>query len=669
MKICAIVKYPPIQGGVSAQSFWLLRSLADAGHQVFVVTNADCVEDEYRIHMSEDDLAWLDYQSGSGGFVRTHFIEGHSARYVHVPQSKLFVSKLAAVATDTVRAFGCDVIFAYYLEPYGLAAHLASSWTGVPYVIRNAGSDHGRLMIQPDLATTYREVVRRADGICVNKGLNWLGLGAPPDAFYRAPLFYLPRAFFNPQVEPLDLNATLDELRIQGEDPRLNPRPVDPTLPTIGIYGKVGHLKGSFDLIASLAQLAQQGLRFNFVAVTRGLAMEEFRETIRTLGLEPMSWLLPFVPHWKIARFIRSCTAVCFLERDFPIRGHAPRVPSEVLACGTCMVLSREILDKQSYRRELVDGENHLLVQDPKDHQELAAVLRRVIQDPGRAAEIGRAGHRVDVGSPEQGLVAKQYEDIFADVLRRRRGEQSLRAPGERPLPADRTELIKETAGPLVRLLGEELGPVLERFFRDHPTPDPNPLCDAAAFCRVVERQSAAEDRPDRADTARFTQAIIDQTLFSEEDLRTLPFDASDRLSAASSASLELALLDLAPLRSRWIQIGRYAALPDWLSREQPGAEQIFVFHKLPNGHGHHFRINRLTADLLQRCQGVHSTRLLIEDFRRGAGLPYETVRAHLVPVLLRLHREKILIFVEPSEGGSGKAAASDQGGLQAQGN
>ena len=69
MRICAVIKYPPIQGGVSAQSFWLARGLADAGHEVFVVTNADSVEDDYRILMTDDDRRWLEHSSPQGGRV------------------------------------------------------------------------------------------------------------------------------------------------------------------------------------------------------------------------------------------------------------------------------------------------------------------------------------------------------------------------------------------------------------------------------------------------------------------------------------------------------------------------------------------------------------------------------------------------------------------------
>jgi hypothetical protein len=61
MKVCCLVKYPPIQGGVSMHSYWMARRLAQRGHQVYVVTNAAEVEGDYRMAMTPGVLRcrWL----------------------------------------------------------------------------------------------------------------------------------------------------------------------------------------------------------------------------------------------------------------------------------------------------------------------------------------------------------------------------------------------------------------------------------------------------------------------------------------------------------------------------------------------------------------------------------------------------------------------------------
>lgn len=55
MRICLITKYPPIEGGISSQAYWLVKALGQRGHEVFVVTNADEVERDYREQTEKSD--------------------------------------------------------------------------------------------------------------------------------------------------------------------------------------------------------------------------------------------------------------------------------------------------------------------------------------------------------------------------------------------------------------------------------------------------------------------------------------------------------------------------------------------------------------------------------------------------------------------------------------
>ena len=57
MKILFITKYPPIQGGVSSQCYWSAWGLAQRGHTVHVITNANEVEDVFRIDLPSKDMA------------------------------------------------------------------------------------------------------------------------------------------------------------------------------------------------------------------------------------------------------------------------------------------------------------------------------------------------------------------------------------------------------------------------------------------------------------------------------------------------------------------------------------------------------------------------------------------------------------------------------------
>jgi glycosyltransferase involved in cell wall biosynthesis len=441
MRICLLCKYPPIQGGVSTQCYWAARGLAARGHQVHVVTNANEVEDEFRIRLSPEDLApGGDYAPAfpeTGGFVRVHSTERPDIRRLYyIPMGNPTVTRLATIATDVIRREGCEVIFSYYLEPFGMAAHLAGAWTSVPYVFKHAGSDLHRLLSLEELQTAYLEVLARANRI-ISRGASLkrlLSFGIAEDRIDSGVVFRLPLDCFHPEVEPLDLGRLVAEA--QGTS---GPRELDPGAPVLGAYGKVGEYKGSFDLLRAVARLAEEGRAPNLVIVGGGWQRKRLLELARELGVERHLYLLPFMPHWQIPRFIRACDAVVFLERGFPITAHTPGIPEEILACGKCLVLSEEVARKQVCRYNIRDRRNLIVVSDPRETGELAACLRFALEDPERTAAIGRRGREELVGEPDSRDWVGALERLLVEVAGEPPAARKLREPdvasGERQDP------------------------------------------------------------------------------------------------------------------------------------------------------------------------------------------------------------------------------------------
>jgi glycosyltransferase involved in cell wall biosynthesis len=288
MKMCLIGKYPPIEGGVSASTYWLARGLAERGHQIHIVTNASEVEKPYRMYLSKNDEAWYEPAFSSGGFVRVSNPEGFSrSRMGHIPVANPFVSKLAGLATQTIRQYKCDFIFCYYYEPYALAGYLASIWTGAPLLVKHAGSDLERLMAVPDLAVAYKEMLRRADGvITTGRDLTrrFRGMGIREERIIRDVPFFLPTHVFSPDASPLSVYDLVKEVADCGF--RESTYVFDHTRPTIGMYGKVGTVKGSFDLVCALAMLKKEGLQFNFLTMAQGNQAGWFQQAVHDYGLE-----------------------------------------------------------------------------------------------------------------------------------------------------------------------------------------------------------------------------------------------------------------------------------------------------------------------------------------------------------------------------------------------
>jgi hypothetical protein len=141
MRILIVGKMPPIQGGVSASTFWTARDLVTRGHTVHLVSNADEVEPGFRQLLLEDDHAFMK-SVGAGLHVHmTTSTDGHS----HTPWSNPYSSKLFGLSTRTIEEFGCDLVFGWYFEPYALVAATVARIFNKPAIVRHAGSDLGRL--------------------------------------------------------------------------------------------------------------------------------------------------------------------------------------------------------------------------------------------------------------------------------------------------------------------------------------------------------------------------------------------------------------------------------------------------------------------------------------------------------------------------------------------
>ncbi len=646
MRICALIKYPPIQGGVSAQGFWLARGLAEAGHVVDVVTNASEVESAFRIHLDPEDASWLQASFPGGGQVRLHGPESSSPKLSHIPQSNPFVSKLAGLATEVIQRAGSELIFSYYVEPNGVAAALASTWTGVPYVVQHAGSDLGRLMRQPGLDRAYLEVFRRADGICSGSPYTFLGMGARRDALYPHPPFHLPREIFHPGAAPLDIAAQAESVRRRDVQLLRHPGALDPQAPTIGIYGKMGEVKGSYDLVQALGNLRREGLRFNFVALTSARDMQPFLAALDAQGLTDVTWVLPFLPHWRVPGFLRACDVVCFLERDFPITFHAPSVPREVLACGTCLLLSGEILRKQPLRERLRDGKNFLLIEDPRDHTALTAVLRRACLDREATRAIGLRGAELLVERPGLQAHVQAYERMFEDVHARHAGQPSRLSAEEHGLAETRPNELRCLVRPLLVALGTGADAFLERHIHERPDA-PDPHADAAALVALARRTAEQAGDAHLRDAARYAELCLWQAWLRPGEELEPRFDGLDRLPELGPRPFQhTAWQTLAPLRGHWVRLERFEHLPD---DEQPEPRpRWLVFHKLLSLSGHHFGLNQATADVLAACDGTRSVRALAAHFAERTGRPAGEIAAALAEVLRRLHREGLIVFVAP---------------------
>jgi glycosyltransferase involved in cell wall biosynthesis len=404
VRICAVVKYPPIQGGVSAQSYWLCRALAEKGHDVTVVTNAAEVEPGYRIWLEAADLGLLQGRFPGGGRLDVVWTSPwDEGRWHHIPAGNPASERLASLAAETVRRRGSDLILSYYLQPYGIAAAYASRVTGVPFVTRHAGSDRYALMKNPELGPVYRQVLREAGGIIAN-GDTLAGFGIPAARLIDGPAVSFMPESFAPYGTALGIQAAIDRMAGLGCPAITSRAPLDAGRPILGQYGKVGRPKGTMALLEAVAAM-RPGRRPAIVMMGGGILMPRVRQAIDSLGLAGDVWTLPFLPHWRVPEFIRACDVIAVLEHGFPIPQHGPSLMREVLACGVPVLASGEVTGKLA--APLQSAPAITTVPDPRDGSQ----LRR-----GLAAALAAASGERPAAVP--GLVAEARRELDGVISR-----------------------------------------------------------------------------------------------------------------------------------------------------------------------------------------------------------------------------------------------------------
>jgi glycosyltransferase involved in cell wall biosynthesis len=322
--IVVIGKYPPIEGGVSAHNYWFAQALAELGHNVIVLTNADEVEPKYRLHLTLADHAKLRGFRVSG---RISVISTQPDTQIsYVPGANPYLTKLSSLGIAIVRKHRPRFLFTSYLEPYGVAALLISKLTGVPYVFQHAGSDIGRLINSPQLRTVYCDVLCNAAAVITAPYLHRhiLAFGVNPSRLVKAVYCRLPRDLFFPTRL---VRRKGDELRLIS-------------------YGKVGTQKGTIELLDAVKQCRTKRMKVKLVTHWGGDGVDQIRSEVSRRRMAHIVLLRGFIPHWRVAGALRQAHVGVYLENRFEIPLHTPIGLLECWASGRPAIISEDILAK-----------------------------------------------------------------------------------------------------------------------------------------------------------------------------------------------------------------------------------------------------------------------------------------------------------------------------------
>jgi glycosyltransferase involved in cell wall biosynthesis len=554
LRICIIGKFPPIQGGVSMRTYWTAHALARRGHDVHVVTNAKEAIAPFRMHMRAEDWQRCGASYGAGG-VTVHWTDPVDRSQSYLPMASPFVTKLATLAANAHAVRPFDIIYSHYLEPYGVAGHLVSQMTGVPHVVRMAGSDAGRLWHHPQFEALYDHVLRSAAVVVAGGSVaqRAIARGVEPDRIALGGGYRLPEDLFVPEGPRIDLGRLRSEVErdtaLCGE--LWGAFPAD--RPYIGIYGKLGDNKGSFALLEALRKLKLAGLDVGLVALAHGKPEIEarFRARAEALDLTDRVLQIPFVPHWRVPEFLRSCLAVCCLEQDFPISIHSPIVPLEVLLCGSCLVGSTEVIGKLPGHERLPDRYGCIAVNDVNDADALSQQLAAISRDPRTSIAVGARGRKFAFELQESVSFPEPLELVLEAAASRRKVPPALRVTEgvvEASEQSPRFPLTQLVAAEMEKNLAVQTPPGRTTGKRKR-TAD---LATARALLETIERS------PIEVDSLRsFAFAVeIEIAIAEAEDaIDGAASDSLSRLQIQRWALGECGLADLLPVRSPQMRI------------------------------------------------------------------------------------------------------------------
>jgi glycosyltransferase involved in cell wall biosynthesis len=609
------------------RTYWTAHRLAALGHEVHVLTNAKEVGPAFRMYMRAEDWRRCEAVCGAGS-VTAHWTDPVDASQSYIPMASPFVSKLASIAARLHSQGPFDVIYTHYLEPYGIAGYLAAHMTGAPQVVRMAGSDAGRLWHHSQFEALYDHVLRSAEVVIAGGAVAKRAIehGVDPDRIAAVAGFLVPEDVFTPVGPTLDLPALRSEVAADPDFRDLLWGNFAGDRPYFGICGKLGETKGSFALLAAMHRLKQAGLEIGLVALAHGaLGVERrFRAQAQELGLADRILQIPFLPHWRVPEFLRSCVAVCCLEQNFPIGFHMPMIPREVLLCGTCLIGSIEVIRKLPHHTRLPDGYGCVAIDDVNNIEALSKRLAAIVRDPAPAASVGARGRNFACELQRGQPVLQGLEHILEAAATRQRVPPAMRAPAD--------SATHEAGGghfPLTRLARTFMAECAETSGAGALTKGPKVPLDVEGVHEVlaaIDREIAAGKTSLRplALAVRVEKAIAAAEGETSRAVSVGTFNLRPRLCISRWAIDEGDLAGLIPIRDPRLRILHFdydvselvyartaADFPDTPTRH---STYVIVFCRDENSPRSPLLVDGLTARILELSDGTRTAAEIVDQ-------------------------------------------------------
>jgi starch synthase len=325
------------------------------------------------------------------------------------PALQVLSTDLSIAASVTAAQPACDVVHSHTWYA-NLAGHLSSLLAGVPHVATTHSLEPHRPWKAEQLGGGYRlscwaertALLAAEAVIAVSAGMARDVVASYPD-LDPARVHVVHNGIDAEQYAPVTATDALDR------------HGVDPAVPYAVFVGRITRQKGLGHLLRAASDLPGQLVLCAGAPDTPEIAAETSALVdALTQARTGVVWVREMLPRAEVVQLLSHATAFVCPSVYEPLG----IVNLEAMACGTAVVAS----DVGGIPEVVDDGRTGLLVHyDEQDagafERDLAAALAALLEDPGRAAEMGRAGRTRAVTEFGWDAVARRTVEVYRSVL------------------------------------------------------------------------------------------------------------------------------------------------------------------------------------------------------------------------------------------------------------
>ncbi|MCD6482684.1 MAG: glycosyltransferase [Candidatus Aenigmarchaeota archaeon] len=321
MKLAVMCKWPPFVGGETTKAYFMVKSLT----KYFKIDVFSCGW-ELKTHESckipYNEISELTFDGKINLFSSSFF-----QRPNFIPEYNPLSEKISSLFIESNENEKYDVILAWYLLPFGVAAYISSKTTKVPYIVQHAGSDISRIfsgtrILQPLLIEVFRNAkfvfsypgvlqlfrdVLRIENIVV----------AHHHYLLDPKLFRVDKKDAISYIEKYLTPEQMDKLYKWNEENRL----------IILKPGKLSRYKGIKEFLDILSK--KEDLSGIIVGAGK---MREF--VIKREKTSDNLIYVDAVPPWSMPYFYSISNIVLHLEINFPVKNHRSLIPLDAQLSG-----------------------------------------------------------------------------------------------------------------------------------------------------------------------------------------------------------------------------------------------------------------------------------------------------------------------------------------------